>query len=179
MLKCSDYCTYIDLFPRNKPMSSGELRGFQKRTVDKYIVKTAQKGKTIPDGIYGLFAKYNDTSATEAREQLVSWAQEHKDEVTEAGTVMFAQDKKGYSWWILTTTHKTNPVNEFSLWCLCKMYYRHTVIHTPDHTWTTLKDKILSVEEIDKVCDLHFAYLGYGKFATITPRNETINMVSL
>ena len=179
VLRRSDYCTYVDLFPRNQPMTTKDLSDFRKRTVGKYIAKTApfysQKGKTIPDRIYSLFGKYNAISATETCENLVEWAREHRTEVTEAGTVMFAHDCKDFPWWILTTTHKTNPVDELSLWCLCKMYYRHAVVYTLDHTWTMLKDKSLSVAEIDKVCDLHLAYLGYGKFASITPRDETVN----
>ena len=41
----------------------------------------------------------------------------------------------------------------------------------PEHTWTTLQDKSLSLEQIDKVCDLHFVYMGYGKFGHITHKS--------
>ena len=33
----------------------------------------------------------------------------------------------------------------------------------------------MSIEETDKVCDLHFAYMGYGKFARITPINSSVS----
>ena len=75
-------------------------------------------------------------------------------------------------WWSLSTTSKKNPCDEIALWCLCKQYFRHAVVYTPDHTWTTLQDKSLSLEQIDKVCDLHFVYMGYGKFGHITTINE-------
>ena len=37
-----------------------------------------------------------------------------------------------------------------------------------EYTWTTLQDKSLNLEQIDKVCDLHFVYMGYSKFGHIT-----------
>ena len=89
---------------------------------------------------------------------------------------MLNHDNKDYSWWVLITTHKKNPVDELSLWSLCKMLYKHCVVYTPDYTWTTLRDKTLPVDEIDKTCDLHFVYMGYGKFASITPRDTSITV---
>ena len=59
------------------------------------------------------------------------------------------------------------------------MTFRHAVMYTPRHTWTTLKDKNLSIEETDKVCDLHFAYMGYGKFTQITPINSSVSTTSV
>ena len=56
------------------------------------------------------------------------------------------------------------------------MLFKQSVVYTPDHTWTTLRDKSLSVEDIDKTCDLHFAYMGYGKFAHIIPRDTKITV---
>ena len=37
----------------------------------------------------------------------------------------------------------------------------------------------MTVEEIDKVCDLHFAYMGYGKFASITPVDHTMTTTNV
>ena len=45
-------------------------------------------------------------------------------------------------------------------------------MYTPEHTWTTLQDKTLSVKQIDRVCDLHFVYMGYGKFGHITHKTN-------
>ena len=115
-------------------------------------------------------------SADKIRDELVDWANSRRTEITEAGTVMLNNDKKDYSWWILTTTHRKNPVDELSLWCLCKMLYKHAVVYTPDHTWTTLRDKSLDIAEIDKICDVHLAYMGYGKFACITQKDENVTV---
>ena len=109
----------------------------------------------------------------------MSWANEQRNEISEAGTVIWRHDNKDYSWWILTTTHKKNPVDELALWCLCKMTYRHAVVYTPDHTWTTLKNKNMKKQEIDKVCDLHFAYMGYSQFAKITPIDHTVTSTNV
>ena len=93
--------------------------------------------------------------------------------------MILKHDGKDYPWWILTTTHRKNPVDELALWCLCKMTFQHAVVYTPGHTWPTLKDKHMTIEEIDKVCDLHFAYMGYGKFARIRPVNNTVSMTNV
>ena len=178
-----EYCQYVDLFARNKPMTTTELRDFKKRTSKDYVVETSlfytRKGKTIPEGMYSLFGEYCDMNAADTREKVVAWANERRTEVSEAGTVILKHDDKDYAWWILTTTHRKNPVDELALWCLCKMTFRHAVVYTPGHTWTTLKDKNMTIEEIDKVCDLHFAYMGYGKFAHIRPINNTVSMTNV
>ena len=175
-----EHCQYVDLFPRSSPMSSTDLRMFRKRTDDRYLVETdsfySRKGRTKPDGIYKLFGKMVNKSADEIRDDLVQWANRNRAEVTEAGTVMLNNDKKDYSWWILTTTHKNNPVDELSLWGLCKMLFKHAVVYTPDYTWTTLRDKSLDIVEIDKICDVHLAYMGYGKFASITPIDTNVTV---
>ena len=178
-----EYCQYVDLFARNKPMTTTELRDFKKRTSKDYVVETSpyytRKGKTIPEGMYSLFGEYCELNATDTREKVVAWANERRNEVNEAGTVILKHDDKDYSWWILTTTHRKNPVDELALWCLCKMTFRHVVVYTPGHTWTTLKDKHMTIEEIDKVCDLHFAYMGYSKFAWIRPVNNTVSTTNV
>ena len=164
-------------------MTTKDLRDFRKSTNNRYIVETSRfysrKGKTIPEGIYGLFGEFCESNADETRERLVSWANERREEISEAGTVILKHDDKDYSWWILTMTHKKNPVDELALWCLCKMTYRHAVVYTLDHTWTTLKNKNMTVEEINKVCDLHFAYMGYGKFASIMPVDHTVTSTNV
>ena len=175
-----DYCQYVDLFPRANPMNSTDLRLFRQRTKDRYLVETDQfysrKGTTKPDGVYKLFGDMINKSADQVREDLVEWSYRNRNEVTEAGTVTLNHDKKDFSWWILTTTHKKNPVDELSLWGLCKMLFKHAVVYTPDYTWTTLRDKSLDIEEIDKICDIHLAYMGYGKFASITPKDPNVTV---
>ena len=175
-----DYCQYVDLFPRANPMNSTDLRLFRQRTKDRYLVETDQfysrKGTTKPDGVYKLFGDMVNRSADQVREDLVEWSNRNRNEVTEAGTVTLNHDKKDYAWWILTTTHKKNPVDELSLWGLCKMFFKHAVVYTPDYTWTTLRDKSLDIEEIDKICDIHLAYMGYGKFASITARDSNVTV---
>ena len=138
-IKRREYCQYVDLFPRTSPMTSTDLRMFRNRTKGRYLVETDQfysrKGTTKPEGIYELFGKMVNKSADKIRDDLVDWANSRRAEITEAGTVMLNNDKKDYSWWILTTTHRKNPVDELSLWCLCKMLYKHAVVYTPDYTW--------------------------------------------
>ena len=126
--------------------------------------------------MYDLFGKFINKSADATREQLVDWANARSKEISEAGTIMLNHDNKDYAWWTLTTTHKKNPVDKLLLWCLCKMLFKHAIVYTPDHTWTTLRDKSLSVEDIDKTCDLHVAYMGYGKFAHIIPCDNNITV---
>ena len=65
-----------------------------------------------------------------------------------------------------------NPADELAIWCLGKQFFCHAVVYTPEHTWTTLLDKSLSLEQIDKVCDIHLIYMGYGKFRHITHTSE-------
>ena len=56
------------------------------------------------------------------------------------------------------------------------MLYKHAVVYTLDYTWTTLRDKSLDIAEIDKICEVHLAYMGYGKFANITRKDENVTV---
>ena len=48
------------------------------------------------------------------------------------------------------------------------------MVYTPDHTWTTLKDKSLPLDQIDSVCDIHLIYMGYGKFGLVKPIGDEL-----
>ena len=181
-LMLADYCDVINLFAHNNPTSSDHLRAFKKHNVERYTVDTAmfftRKGNPIPGGMYKLlFGNYNGLSEEEVHENLVFWASENREIITQASNTVLDHDSKNFAWWSLTTTSKKNPCDEIALWCLCKQYFRHAIVYTPEHTWTTLQDKTLSLEHIDKVCDLHFVYLGYGKFGHITHKStdESVN----
>ena len=175
-LMMADYCNDVDLFARDQPTSKEHFRAFVKRTSSSYTVDTTsfftRKGNPIPGGIYSLFGKYNGKNADEVRDELISWVCENRPLVTLAGENVLKQDKKDMAWWMLTTTNKKNPADELALWCLCKQFYRHAVVYTPDHTWTTLKDKSVPIEQIDTVCDIHLIYMGYGKFGLVKPISE-------
>ena len=184
-LMLSDYCDSIDLFARDKPTEGDHLRAFKKRNANKYEVDTATfytcKGNPIPGGMYKLFGKYNGCTEDEVRENLVAWATDNRDIVTQASKTVLNHDNKDFAWWSLTTTCKKNPCDEIALWCLCKQYFRHAVVYTPEETWTMLQDKSLSLEQIDKVCDLHFVYMGYGKFRHIMHKSteETVRTTEI
>ena len=184
-LMLSDYCDSVDLFARDAPTDSAHLRAFKKRNMDRYNVDTTtfytRKGNPIPGGMYKLFGKYNGCTEEEVCDNLITWANENRDAITKAGKNVLDHNNKDFSWWYLTTMSKKNPCDEIVLWCLCKQYFRHAVVYTPDHTWTTLQDKTLSLEQIDQVCDLHFVYMGYGKFGHITHKttNEQVKTADI
>ena len=98
-IKRRDYCEYVDLFPRENPMTSADLRGLRTRTDDRYVIETepyyTRKGKTKPEGIYALFGKFINKTVDETREQLVDWANSRVEEITKAGTVMLNHDMRG------------------------------------------------------------------------------------
>ena len=175
-LMMADYCDEVDLFDRDQPTSKEHFRAFVKRTSSSYTVDTSsfftRKGNPIPGGIYSLFGKYNGKNADEVRDDLISWVYKNRPLVTAAGENILKYDKKDMAWWALTTTNKKNPADELALWCLCKQFYRHAVVYTPDHTWTTLKDKSAPIDQIDRVCDIHLIYMGYGKFGLVKPISE-------
>ena len=183
-LMLADYCDIIDLFARDTPMTSEHLRAFKSRNINRYNVDTARfytrKGNPIPGGMYGLFGKYNGLEEDAVHNNLITWAYENHDTIIKASKTVLEHDNKDFAWWALTTTSKKNPCDEIALWCLCKQYFRHAVVYTPEHTWTTLQDKTLSLEQIDKVCDLHFFYMGYSKFGHITHKaNDTVKTAKI
>ena len=64
----------------------------------------------------------------------------------------------------------TTACDEFFLFILSRMHYRHTVVYMMKRSWTTLcVYGYMSAEEIHVVCNLHVIYLGQDVYGQLVP----------
>ena len=73
----------------------------------------------------------------------------------------------------------SSPGDEFVLYILGKMYYRHIIVMTGQNIWCTIENHHnMSIQELLEVCSVHLVYLGkhqYGvikcKYVNVEPLN--------
>ena len=73
--------------------------------------------------------------------------------------------------WADTMFQRDVPGDEISLYILCKMYHRHSVVFTSANIWTTFEpDRQLTEAELFDACELHFLFIEPGVFGELRPR---------
>ena len=61
--------------------------------------------------------------------------------------------------------------DEWTVFCLSRLYNRHTMIHNKKHAWCTIKDG-LNID-YERECDTHLLYMGNNMFGELLPKSLT------
>ena len=121
-----------------------------------------------PSGLFKLFGVYSVQSAVKVRDCLMGWILDNY--------------RSAHSWLRMALKHKNltldiwmenmrNPQthgDDIALYFLCRMYDKHTYIHTARYGWSTLPLKIN--EDLDALlpkCDMEFVLLDIWSFGEV------------
>ena len=99
-------------------------------------------------------------------DKLSSWANDNLAELKAVTKDSFENYRPDFNWWKLAIINKRRPRNELTLYCLCKMYHRHTIIYSKTEFWTTLENR-QGVPEEKIVTKYDIVYLGSNKFCEV------------
>ena len=127
-----------------------------------------KKGQAIPSGIFNLFTKYTSNPPGSIRDDLLSWASEHEEEIVNLSKHYFKRDKLNFTGWYVKTSNANNAVDELCLFLLCKQHTRHAILVNRSSFWSTV-NQTTNLDEIDtcRKCDLGLIHLGQCKYAYI------------
>ena len=64
--------------------------------------------------------------------------------------------------------------DELTLYALCRLYHRHTVVYSMTGLWTTIKDRVL-LNQIDLLekCDIKLLHLGGYRYGILSKLERT------
>ena len=79
-------------------------------------------------------------------------------------TIEYFKSKHGnLMMWAYQMSKETTPGDELALFILCKIYYRHAVVHTIQDPWCTVNTREKGVSpDVENKCDIVLVYATFG-----------------
>ena len=82
--------------------------------------------------------------------------------------------------WIDHVEKPSSPGDEFVLYILGKMYYRHVIVMTGQNIWCTVENHHnMSFQELLDVCSVHLVYLGKHQYGVIKGKNVNVESLNV
>ena len=169
------YTTSADSFGNGAHVDPEDLKRLHTYIRDKFWIDTrpfqTRRGNIIPTGVYSIFGKYNNTPAETVKCELYDWVNDNRDKYTLLlGNILQAKKWK-FSSWSVNLKLKPKPADEGAIYCINRMYHRHTIVYHKNGFWSTVSSNRPQAE-ISELCDVHLLLLGdlkYGEIRPITP----------
>ena len=104
-----------------------------------------------------------ETASQTIRDELYDWLQDKTNDVKSVVTkVMLPAPHKSLTGWLMTMINIKYAGDELTLYALCKLYRRHTIVYTMTRIWTTIKDGVLlSESDLEEKCDIKLLHPKY------------------
>ena len=139
-----------------------------KRTLKgKYIFNlelfSNRRGTAKPNGMFELFGRYTNESTDDIRQHMIDYVHTNTVDLKNM-TIEYFKTKLGdLMMWTYHMSKPTTPGDELTLFILCKIYYRHAVIHTIKDPWCTINiSKTGPITAIEEKCDIVLVFLTFG-----------------
>ena len=123
---------------------------------------------TKPAGIYEMFGEYFNKNQVDIRHELRNWVDGRSSEIEDNIRIVLRHKNLSMEAWLHNITDLKCPADELVIYCLAKKYYKHVVIYTATHSWSTLaRHFTYTKEEIRDKCQIQLIYRGPGRYAEI------------
>ena len=104
----------------------------------------------------------------QSKNELYDWANDNRDEYTLLlGNILHAK-RWSFGSWVVNLKLKSKPADEGALYCINRMYHRHTIVYHKSGFWSTVSPN-KPRHEVSKLCDVHLLLLGDLKYGEIRP----------
>ena len=146
-------------------ISVEDLRAKSPELFENMIVDTA----SVRDGhlIYELYGDEEDGEIV--KEHVQTWICDHRQEVTRAVGITLRTKETSFGSWFRASEASRSP-DELFVYCLSKMYSKHTVILNKSFPWSTLSNYIkYSDLEIVQKSSIVLIYVGINQYAVLKP----------
>ena len=125
-------------------MTPSGLSKFTTYLNNHYWIDTTRcylNGKVNNNMIFELFANYSQNDARAVRRDLVEYSRTMRMDVgTSCHTAMRLKGFTNLDEWINHVEKPDSPGDEFVLYILGKMYYRHVIVMTGQNIWCTVEN---------------------------------------
>ena len=137
-----NYAMTVELTDIDECINSQELYHLCKYTSKTCNLITTplinKKGQPIASGVFDLFSRYTGNLPGSIRDDLLSWAAEHEEEIITLAKHYFKHDRLNFNGWYVKTSNANKAVDELCLFLLCKQYTRHTILVNCSSSWSTV-----------------------------------------
>ena len=167
------YTGSIRMLDESTAVSRTVYNKVKKSLSAEYLFDTSKfmtkNGKLIPSDMYDYFASISDFTMEEIRDKLIDYVTENKEVIDSAVHILLEKRGSDIHFWRLGVRHPGNASCEVTLYCLCKMFHKHVMVHKTGWYWTTVSHKLdESEKDIAAKCDINLVYLGGGRYAVAT-----------
>ena len=146
-------------------------------------VDTVQTLTTMGDikgnSVYDIFRRMYKMPDSDVKWDVIDWMCDNRRELAADFSIPFWQQDLNISTWMQRVKKDYAPVDEFTLYCLGRMYNKHVIVLTMQEPWSTLSQQFqMNVQEVYAKSDVRLIYLGPGKYAKIRSNCESTTPLS-
>ena len=171
-LDINPYKNDIDDYGLDNFLDPEDIKRLRTKIRDRFWIDTrpfqTRRGNIIPTGVYSIFGKYNNTPPETVKTELADWVDERRDEYTLLLGNILSAKKWSFGTWSINLKLKSKPADAGAMYCISRMYHRHTIVYHKYGFWSTVADN-KSRPETSKMCDVHLILLGELKYGEIRP----------
>ena len=125
-------------------------------------------GSAKPLGIYEIFGKLVNKPALDVKDEVLDWMSDKRRELAANMSIAFNQRDLNIVTWMSLVDKDDSPADEFTLYCLCRLYSVHCIVMTKGHPWSTISRQFtMKTEDIWIKSELKLVYLGPGEYGEI------------
>ena len=127
-------------------------------------------GSAKPLGIYEIFGKLVNKSAVDVKDEVLDWMSDKRRELAANMSIAFNQRDLNVVTWMSLVDKDNVPADEFTLYCLCRLYSVHCIVMTKSYPypWSTMSRQYsMKLEDLWAKSELKLVYLGPGEYGEI------------
>ena len=170
------YKVNIDDFGEDNHIDPEDLKRLRTSIRDQFWVDTrpfqTRRGNIIPTGVFSIFGKFNNTPPETVKNELHDWVEDCQDEYTLLLGNILHSKQWSFDRWSVNLKLRSKPADAGGLYCINRMYHRHTIVYHKNGFWSTIA-QTQSQAETSKQCDVHLILLGDLKYGEIRPIQTT------
>ena len=132
------------------------------------------EGDIKADSVYDIFGRMYKMPVSDVNWDVIDWMCDNRRELAANFSIPFKQQDLNITTWMQRVEKDQSPVDEFTLYCLGRMYNKHVVVLTHYEPWSTLSHQFqLALPDVYEKSHVRLIYLRPGKYAEICPNRET------
>ena len=114
-----------------------------------------------------MFGVYSNMEPSVLHEAAINMMKENESYWEHCGSLTTQMNFVTYSEWKTNMSKDTTMCDEFFIFVLSKLHYRHTLIYTANRLWSTMRAGSMDRSELHSKSDLHLVYLGNNTYGEL------------
>ena len=136
------YKVDINDFGDDNHINPEDLKRLRTSIRDQFWVDTrpfqTRRGNIIPTGVFSIFGKYNNIPPETVKNELHDWVEDRQDEYILLLGNMLQSKKWSFGRWSVNLRLRSKPADAGALYCINRMYHRHTIVYHKHGFWSTI-----------------------------------------